>query len=82
MQAPQAHNLEGQVMSQELEPPHRKYFRHADAVYPPVFVTLLAAVCYWHLLPPLALLILLLPLFLIGLQCVIVEGRPCLPGGL
>ena len=75
MQAPQAHHLEGQVMSQELEPPHRKYFRHADAAYPPAFVTLLAAVCYWHLLPPLALLILLLPLFLIGLQCVIVEGR-------
>ncbi|KAK9844454.1 hypothetical protein WJX74_002731 [Apatococcus lobatus] len=82
MQAPQAHHLEGQVMSQELEPPHRKYFTHADAVYPPAFVTLLAAVCYWRLVPPLALLILLLPLFLVGLQCFIVEGQGMRPAKL
>ena len=62
-------------MSQELKPPHRKYFRHADAVYPPAFVAVLAAICYWRLVPPLAILILLLPLFLIGLQCFIVEGE-------
>lgn len=75
MQAGQAHHLEGQVMSQELESPHRKYFRHADAVYPPAFVAVLAVICYWRLMPPLATLILLPPLFLIGLQCFIVEGR-------
>ncbi|KAK9862081.1 hypothetical protein WJX84_011703 [Apatococcus fuscideae] len=64
------------------EPFFRRYFQHADAVYPPVFIICLAAVCYWGLLPPLLLLVALLPAFLVGLQCFIVEGQGMRPARL
>lgn len=54
------------------------YFRHGDAIYPFVYVAVIGGLCYMRLVPGWLLLLLLVPLYIGGVQLVIIKGEQLL----
>ena len=57
---------------------HRKaYCGHGDAAFPFLYFAILSSLCYWHLLPFWGICLVVLPLFVLGMQLLVFKGKPC-----
>lgn len=58
-----------------LELYKRAYCGTGDLLMPPIYFSVLGIVCFWGLLPVWAILLLLLPLFGLGMHCLVFRGE-------